>query len=80
MAFGALYNWFKAFRKTPFFNWAYYYNEFVLKTPEQREAEKKASDKQAVQSLLVMKMMTDMMVEKLSDRSSYYLNRRNLYE
>ena len=40
MAYGKLYKWFSQFRKLPFTDWVYWYKEYVLKTPEQREFER----------------------------------------
>lgn len=39
MAFYALYKWFSPWNKREYRNMVFWYNEYVLKSPEQREQE-----------------------------------------
>lgn len=60
MAYYKLYKWFSVFRKKHFTNWIYWYSEYVLKTPEQRELERQQKERDvatAMTKLIVTKTM-----------------------
>lgn len=66
MAFRALYIWFSQFRKIPFNDWVYWYSEYVLKKPEQREAERKRHQKEAKTAMANLLFM-DAIMSYMSD-------------
>lgn len=51
MAWWSLYRWFAHWRKTPYSDMAYYYSEYVLKTPEQREKDKAERQRKGEEAL-----------------------------
>lgn len=66
MAYFSLYKWFSSYRKKPFENWIYYYSEYVLKTPEQREQER-VERKRRVSTTLAQMGIISAMVHSMSD-------------
>lgn len=52
MAFYSLYKWFSPWSKREYTDMIYLYKEYVLKTPEQREREKKDRQRKARTALV----------------------------
>ena len=63
MAFAALYKWFSQFRKSYFEDWIYWYKEFVLKTPEQREAERCEKKRRVYTTMAEMAIISALLKE-----------------
>lgn len=60
MGFYALWQWFSPWSKRGYPNMIYWYKEYVLKTPEQREQERRESKRKARTSLAQLAIMNTM--------------------
>lgn len=67
MAWYALYKWYRPWSKRRYPNMVYWYKEYVLKTPEQREYEKKKRKKEAKQAAYNLLGFTRMMTSHMND-------------
>ena len=65
MAWYALYKWYRPWSKKGYPNMVYWYKEYVLKTPEQREYEQQKRKKEAKESLYGLMKMTNMLSERI---------------
>lgn len=70
MAFWALYKWFRPFSKRGYPNMIYYYREYVLKTPKQREEERKERRRNTKNALLNLSLIYSCL-SNVQDRSYY---------
>lgn len=60
MGFYALWKWFSTWSKRDYPNMIYWYKEYVLKTPEQREQERRESKRKARTALAQLAIMNTM--------------------
>lgn len=60
MAYWALYKWFKPWRKLPTYDVIYYFSEYVVKTPEQRQIEAEQRKKRLESTKNVIRKMAMM--------------------
>ena len=60
MGFYALWKWFSPWSKKDYPNMIYWYKEYVLKTPEQREQERRESKRKARTALAQLAIMNTM--------------------
>ena len=60
MGFYALWKWFSPWSKRDYPNMIYWYKEYVLKTPEQREQERRESKRKARTALAQLAIMNTM--------------------
>ncbi len=60
MGFYALWKWFSSWSKRNYHNMIYWYKEYVLKTPEQREQERRESKRKARTALAQSAIMSTM--------------------
>ena len=60
MGFYALWKWFSSWSKKDYPNMIYWYKEYVLKTPEQREQERRESKRKARTALAQLAIMNTM--------------------
>lgn len=60
MAWYSLYKWFAPWRKTKYVDMIYYYSEYVLKTEEQRIAEKESRRRKAYQVMTMLGVLSEM--------------------
>lgn len=67
MAFYALWKWFRPWSKTNYPHMCYWYSEYVLKTPEQREKEKQERRKECVLALAALMRIGQLYKTKADD-------------
>ena len=60
MGFYALWKWFSPWSKRDYPNMIYWYKEYVLKTPEQREQERRENKRKARTALAQLAIMNTM--------------------
>lgn len=60
MGFYALWKWFSPWSKRDYPNIIYWYKEYVLKTPEQREQERRENKRKARTALAQLAIMNTM--------------------
>lgn len=60
MGFYALWKWFLPWSKREYTNMIWWYKEYVLKTPEQREQERRESKRKARTALAQLTIMNTM--------------------
>ena len=60
MGFYALWKWFSPWSKKDYPNMIYWYKEYVLKTPEQREQERRESKRKARTALAQLALVDTM--------------------
>ena len=60
MGFYALWKWFSPWSKRDYPNMIYWYKEYVFKTPEQREQERRESKRKARTALAQLAIMNTM--------------------
>ena len=60
MGFYALWKWFSSWSKRDYPNMIYWYKEYVLKTPEQREQDRKENKRKARTTLAQLAIMNTM--------------------
>ena len=60
MGFYALWKWFSPWSKRDYSNMIYWYKEYVLKTPEQREQERSENKRKARIALAQLAIMNTM--------------------
>ena len=60
MGFYALWKWFSPWSKRDYPNMIYWYKEYVLKTPEQREQERRENKKRARTALVQLALVDTM--------------------
>ena len=60
MGFYALWKWFSSWSKRDYINMIYWYKEYVLKTPEQREQERRENKRKARTALAQLAIMNTM--------------------
>lgn len=60
MGFYALWKWFSPWSKRDYLNMIYWYKEYVLKTPEQREQERRESKRKTRTALAQLAIMNTM--------------------
>ena len=68
MGFYALWKWFSPWSKRDYPNMIYWYKEYVLKTPEQREQERRESKRKARTALAQLAIMNTMCSHLGGDR------------
>ena len=72
MGFWALWKWFSPWSKRNYPNMIYWYKEYVLKTPEQREFERKARERSAKKTLAALGIINEILGKKCRYYGDYY--------